>query len=67
MMLLSVFTKTREETPFHLGVKRRLMCQTLSTSVFRNHLKGSVSLLLCYQEVYMRPFILIQKLGGGKC
>lgn len=66
MMLLSVFTKTREETPFHLGVKRKLMCQTLSTSVFRSHLKGSVSLLY-YQEVYMRPFILIQKLKGGKC
>lgn len=34
-------------------------------SVFRSQLKGNVSLLLYYQEVYIRSSKLVQKLKGG--
>lgn len=65
LVILSVLSKTREETPFHLRVKRTLMCWTLSTSVFRSQLNGNVSLLLYYQKICIRSFKLIQKLKGG--
>lgn len=60
VILFFVLTKTRVETPFHLGVK----IDVLSTFHFSVQMpvKGNVSLSLYYQEVYMRSFRLIQKL-----